>query len=168
MKKSEQLKALLANVEVLEQDLKRIIAETELEEAGASAENEADLFEEVYSLTTSPGFFKGKRPIAVIFPNGKRVATPTWKRLVETIIKRCNEDEAKHNGLMRLRNQIQGRDRTLLGSSVEGMRSPVLIDKGLYMETHYDTESLLRITTDRILDAVGYDYKNIKVAIRRK
>jgi len=168
MKKSDQLRALLANVEILEQDLKRIIAEMEREEAGDSTENEADLFEEVYPLTTSPGIFKGKRPIAVIFPNGERVTTPTWKRLVETVIKRCNEDQTKHNGLMRLRNQIQGRDRTLLGSSVEGMRSPILIDKGLYLETHYDTESLLRIMTGRILDAVGYDYENIKVAIRRK
>ena len=46
------------------------------------------------------------------------------------------------------------------------MRSPVQIDEALYVETHYDTETLLRILTTRILDEVGYDYSKIKIAVR--
>ncbi len=81
-------------------------------------------------------------------------------------MKRCNDDAGKHAALMALRSRVQGRSRLLLGSGADGMRSPIKIDRGLYMETHYDTESLLRIMKTRILDAVGYDYSGIQVAIR--
>jgi len=33
-------------------------------------------------------------------------------------------------------------------------------------ETHYDTETLLRILITRILDVVNYDYSGISVVIR--
>ena len=46
------------------------------------------------------------------------------------------------------------------------MHSPVKIDEALYVETHYDAETLLRILTTRILDAVGYDYSDIRIAIK--
>lgn len=123
-------------------------------------------YESVYPLCMESGFFKGKNVVAVIFPDGVRVETPTWKKLVEVILKRCNDDVGKHRALMELRNRIQGRSRKLLANGSTGMRSPLKIDRGLYMETHYDTESLLRIMKIRILDAVGYDYQNIQVAIR--
>ncbi len=114
------------------------------------------------------GFFKGKSVVAVIFPDGERIGTPTWKSVVVTIMKRCNADSEKHNKLVELCNRVQGRSRRLLGSSELEMRSAVKIDTGLYMETHYDTESLLRIMKKRILDEVGYDYSGIRVAIRNR
>lgn len=123
-------------------------------------------FESIYPLCMSAGFFKGKSAVAVIFPDGVRIATPTWKALAEVIMKRCNDDAGKHGMLMELRNRVQGRSRQLLGNGSAGMRSPIKIDRGLYMESHYDTESLLRIMKTRILDAVGYDYSGIQVAIR--
>lgn len=124
------------------------------------------VYESVYPLCMEPGFFKGKSAVAVIFPDGVRIETPTWKALAESIMKRCNDDTRKHAALMELRNRVQGRSRKLLGKEAAGMRSPLKIDRGLYMETHYDTESLLRIMKTRILDAVGYDYSGIQVAIR--
>lgn len=103
-----------------------------------------------------------------MFPDGRRLATPTWKRFVAALMEDCNKDKTRHDKLMLMRNWVQGRERTLLGKSIEKMRSPIMIDEGLYLETHYDTESLLRITTDRILKAVGYDYSSIKVVIRKE
>ncbi len=130
--------------------------------------DEAPVFESIYPLCMDPSFFKGKAVVAVIFPDGVRRETPTWKKMVETVMKRCNDDADKHDVLMELRNRVQGRSRQLLGKRSAGMRSPIQIDKNLYMETHYDTESLLRIMTVRILDAVGYDYSGIQVAIRSR
>ena len=46
------------------------------------------------------------------------------------------------------------------------MRSPVKIGEALFVETHYDTETLLRILTTRILDEVGYDCGKIQIAVR--
>lgn len=135
----------------------------------SSGENTAEslpTFESVYPLCMEPGFFKGKSVVAVIFPDGVRIETPTWKALAKVVMKRCNDDAGKHTALMELRNRVQGRRRQLLGNGSAGMRSPIKIDRGLYMESHYDTESLLRIMKTRILDAVGYDYSGIQVAIR--
>lgn len=68
--------------------------------------------------------------------------------------------------LMDLRGKILGRNRVLLGSETGKMRSPVKIGEALFVETHYDTETLLRILTTRILDEVGYDYGKIQIAVR--
>ena len=68
--------------------------------------------------------------------------------------------------LLNLRGKILGRNRVLLGSDTGKMRSPVKIMDALYVETHYDAETLLRILTTRILDEVGYDYSRIQVAVK--
>ena len=167
----QELSALRAGLQELCQMTDRIMeqyaAENDvLEEEGNEDLDLAERYESIYPLCMEPGFFKGKTSVAVIFPDGVRVETPTWKKLAETILKRCNDDVGKHKTLMDLRNRIQGRSRKLLSSGSAGMRSPIKIDKGLYMEAHYDTESLLRIMKTRILDAVNYDYRNIQVAIR--
>ncbi len=122
----------------------------------------------IYSLSMHASFFKGKSAEAVIFPDGQRVETPTWKTLVGAIMKRCNDNAQNHDALMSLRNRMQGRSRRLLGDTTEGMRSPIEIDNDLYMETHYDTGELLYIMKDRILSAVGYDFSGIQIAIRGK
>ena len=54
----------------------------------------------------------------------------------------------------------------LLGSEEGKMRSPVKIDEALYVETHYDAETLMRILTTRILDAVDYDYSGVQIAVQ--
>lgn len=71
-----------------------------------------------------------------------------------------------HQALMDLRGKILGRNRVLLGSEKGRMRGPVKISRALYVETHYDTETLLRILTTRILTPIGYDYTGIHVAIQ--
>ena len=171
MELMRELSALRAALQEVCHMADRIMERCSSENAAGEAEDRsapdlAERFESIYPLCMEPGFFKGKTAVAVIFPDGVRVETPTWKKLAEVILKRCNDDTVKHNALMELRNHIQGRSRKLLGNGNAGMRSPIKIDRGLYMEAHYDTESLLRIMKTRILDAVGYDYRNIQVAIR--
>ena len=85
---------------------------------------------------------------------------------MEETLKDCCKNLERHQMLMDLRGKILGRNRVLLGSETGKMRSPVKIDEALFVETHYDAETLLRILTTRILDEVGYDYSKIQIAVK--
>jgi hypothetical protein len=138
-----------------------------LEQGGNSPEHEdnAENYESVYPLSVGPELFKGKKPTGVIFGK-ERIVVQTWKMVFKEIMCRCNKDPVKHMALMGLRNKISGRERIMLSDTPGKMRSPLEIDKKMYVETHYDTETLLRILLYRILDAVNYDYSKIFVALR--
>lgn len=123
-------------------------------------------YESLYPLHAGTGIFKGKRPTGVILSNGIRQKCPTWKSIAEALLKDCCNDSQKKQALMDLRGKVLGRNRVLLGSEAGTMRSPLKIDEALYMETHYDAEALLRILTTRILDAAGYDYSQIRIAVQ--
>lgn len=139
-------------------------------EGSASSEDQGQEqngdYEIIYPLAINPGIFKGKKPTGVLFGENGRVDVGTWKAVFQEILHRCDADPEKHVALMNLRGKISGRERVFLARSSEGMRSPLKLSENLYAETHYDTETLLRIMTTRILDAVGYDYSGISVAIR--
>jgi len=122
--------------------------------------------ETIYPLTVNPANFRKKTPICLLI-NGERIVAPTWKKVFQILILLCIKDNRKHNALMQLRNEILGRERIILSDSPEGMRRPFKISDGLYAETQYDTESLMRILLRRILDEVGFDYSGISVAVRR-
>lgn len=123
-------------------------------------------FECLYPLHAGLGIFKGKRPTGVLFPDHSRIETPTWKKVAEVILAECNKNATYHQALMNLRGKVLGRNRVLLGSEIGNMRSPVKIDEALYLETHYDAETLLRIITSRILNEIGYNYNEIKIAVK--
>lgn len=123
-------------------------------------------YESIYSLNSGTGIFKGKRPTGIIFADGTRIEVPTWKKVMEEILKDCCKDKDKYQALMNLRGRILGRNRVLLGSEAGKMRSPLKIDDALYVETHYDAETLLRILTTRILDAIDYDYSAIRISVQ--
>lgn len=123
-------------------------------------------YEVIYPLTAGAGIFKGKRPIGILFDDGRRIEVPTWKRLMEELLKDCCKKPLHRQALMDLRGKVLGRNRVLLGSEEGKMRSPVKIDEALYVETHYDTETLLRILTERLLDVIGYDYSKIRIAVK--
>lgn len=125
----------------------------------------AEEYDRIYPLTYPSGAFKGEKPTAVIFGREK-IPVYTWKMVFSEIMKRCNADTDKHRELMALRGRASGRARMFLSDRPDGMRSPLQIDHKLYAETHYDTETLLRILMHRILDAVHYEYGNIYVAVR--
>lgn len=123
-------------------------------------------YESIYPLTAATGIFKGRKPVGVRFPDGTRVDVPTWKKVVEVILQKCNSLPSKHKELEKLCGKVSGRERVFLANRPDNMRSPIQIDTNIYMETHYDTETLLRIVTTRILEPIQYDYNGITIAIR--
>ena len=124
-------------------------------------------YETVYPLTTDPAIFKGKKPTGVLFDEN-RIIAHTWKNVFKILILQCNSDTKRHKELMELRNKILGRERIILSDNSRGMLRPFQIDEHLWAETHYDTESLMRVLLHRILDEVGFDYSKISVAVRNE
>jgi len=119
-------------------------------------------------LTASSAAFKGEKPESLLFPGGREVKTPTWKTAVLAIMQDCNEDPVIHAHLMGLRGKVLGRQRTILAASPEKMHAPLEIDKDLYMESYYDTATLLYVLKNRVLDEVGYNYSSIHVRLRQE
>ena len=120
-------------------------------------------YESLYPITNTTGF-KGKKPIAVIF-NGKRIITPTWKVVVEIILNEILKDSIMKNRILDLRDRLLGRKRKRLSAQPQGMHTPLKLDKDLYIETHYDTETLMNLLL-QILNEIYYDYSNIKIVIK--
>ena len=120
-------------------------------------------YESLYPITNTTGF-KGKKPIAVKFGN-ERVITPTWKVVVETILKRILQEKEMKERILGLRDRLLGRKRKRLSSDDKEMRSPIKLDEELYIETHYDTETLMNLLLE-ILNEISYDYNNIRIVIK--
>ena len=119
-------------------------------------------------LTANPSVFKGEKPESILFPDGREVKTPTWKTAVLAIMRDCNADAKMHLQLMELRGKVLGRQRAILAASPEKMHAPLEIDKDLYMESYYDTGTLLYVLKNRVLDEVGYNYFGIHVRLRQE
>ena len=69
---------------------------------------------------------------------------------------------------MELRGKALGRQRAILAASPEKMHAPLEIDEDLYMESYYDTGTLLYVLKNRVLDEVGYNYTGIHVRLRQE
>ena len=122
-------------------------------------------YEIKYPLTAGAGIFKGKKPTGVII-EGDSLPLRTWKQLVSEIMKRCMTSEPYRKALEELAGKVSGKKRVLLAKTDAGMRSPLPIGEDLFMETHYDTETLLNILMTRLLLPIGYDFSNIFVTVR--
>lgn len=160
----------------LESMRKRILREINTEfdimiEQMSMSENSAEVqtaapppYEITYPITAG-GIFKGKKPSSVIFGSEAPVTVFSWKQLVETVMKKCVSEERYLEKLYSLSNRVTGRKRVLLSCSAQEMRSPIKIADRLYMETHYDTETLLNILITKILMPIGYDYSAVSVTV---
>ena len=122
-------------------------------------------YERIYPLTNKTGF-KGSKPLAVKLGEN-RIITPTWKTVVEVILKDAIKDEQKKNDMYSLCDVLVARKRNRLAKTKDSMRSPLKICDDLFVETHYDTESLIKLLLE-ILDNIGYDYNNIRIIIKNK
>ena len=67
--------------------------------------------------------------------------------------------------LYELNDKLLGRKRTRLSKTPDDMRKPLELCENLYIETHYDTETLMNLLL-QILNDIEYDYRDIKVAIK--
>lgn len=129
-------------------------------------ENEIETeYESVYPLTNTTGF-KGKKPIAVKIGK-QRIISPTWKKVVENILKEIIKDEKMKEKILGLRDILLGRVRTRVSKNSDSMRSPIQICEGLYIESHYDAETLMNLLIE-ILNGISYDYNNIRIIIKNK
>jgi len=120
-------------------------------------------YEITYPISNTSGF-KSKKVIAVIL-NNQRIIAPTWKTVVQIILSDAIQDEEKKKRLYSLCDKLLGRKRKRLSSNYEDMRSPLKVDKNLYIETHYDTETLMNLLL-QVLNEISYDYSSIKIAIK--
>lgn len=125
-------------------------------------------YESVYPLIAGSKIFKGTKPTSVIFPDQSPVYVSTWKQVVSAIMEQCLQSSSNKAKLFSLSNSISGRKRRILAQFDTDMRSPLKLCDNLYMESHYDTETLLNVLTNRILDAIQYDYTNIQISIRNR
>ena len=62
-----------------------------------------------------------------------------------------------HRRMMQLCERVTCRLRTLFGSSQEGMSVPLMIDEWLYIEGKLDTEFVLKMVRDQILNTGASD-----------
>jgi hypothetical protein len=170
MNVGHELQAIRQRLRELDATVGQVIhhleAQREYDNYANSKTEITEMYEVIYPLTVEPSVFKGETPIGVLFGESDRVDVRTWKMVLQEILYRCNAEPEKHTALMNLRGKVSGRKRMLLAGNPYGMRSPLKIADDLYIETHYDTETLLRILMTRILDVVGYNYRHISVAIR--
>ncbi len=125
-------------------------------------------YEISYPLTAGGKLFKGKKPSSVRFGGEAPINIFTWKQLVETVMTKCISVKTYRDKLYSLCGKVSGKKRTLLSDKSEGMRSPIKIADGIFMEAHYDTETLISILITKILIPIGYDYSSIQVTVINK
>lgn len=71
-----------------------------------------------------------------------------------------------HQRLMNLRGSVAGRTRFILAADPDSMDVPLKIDDDLYFESKFDSEYLMKMMTERVLNVIGYDYSGITVTLR--
>ncbi len=123
-----------------------------------------ELFEDNRTLNMY-SYLKGKKPIAVKLPSGEIMPARTWKNVAEIVLKDCNSNQECHNRLLELCDKVAGRNRMILGSTTADMVRPIEIDKGIYFESYFDTEYLLKMMCERVLKFANYDYSKIRVDV---
>ncbi len=130
-----------------------------------NVKTEESINNNILKLSASCYCFKGKKPVAVIFPDGRRVSVATWKKAAEVILKDCANMPSSCERLIENRDKIMGRKCLILGSSPKGMNTPLEIGNALFMEAQFDTKTLIYVLTQRILKPTGYDYGKILIEL---
>lgn len=120
---------------------------------------------ELLPFSVPPAVFKGRKPSAIIL-RGRETSVSTWKQAAVLILRDCDAVPECHGRLLGLRGHVLARYRTLLAETPKGMLSPIRVGRGLYFEGHWDSESMMRLLVERILDEVGYDCQNAAVKCR--
>ena len=136
---------------------------TNIEKQNLNINPYESIYESAYPITNVTGF-KGRKPIAVTIDNS-RIITPTWKRVVQSILQEVVKDQEMKNKLFALSDKLLGKVRSRLSKNKDIMHAPIEICDGLYIETHYDTETLMRLLV-QVLEELSYDYSNIKIIIK--
>lgn len=118
------------------------------------------------SLSNNAGYFKGKKPMEVLFPDGRKISVKKWKEVVSALLADCISNPNRLQYLLELRGRVLGKQRLILADNPVGMDQPMQIYDQLWMETKYDTETLLKVLMFRIFNVVGYDYSGVRIVLR--
>lgn len=116
-------------------------------------------------LTVMPAYFKGKKPLSILYPDGTEVGVRTWKQVALQLMRGCAENETMASRLEAISGKVWGRDRMILGENGDGMDAPLKIREHVYLESKFDTESLIKVITNRIFAPIGYDYQGIQLKV---
>lgn len=155
----ERLKQLQNSLLEIDECIGQLIAQIQNEESTQGS------YVMERSLSVMPAYFKGKKPLAILYPDGTEVEVHTWKQVASQLVCGCAEDELMAARLEDLSGKVFGRDRIILGKTEEGMDVPLKIKDDLFLEAKFDTESLLKVITNRIFDPIGYDYSGIRLKV---
>ncbi len=149
-------------LETLRAQMHRLVDER-IDDAIACMESDEIDYEPVRShpLDWRPAAFKGTKAVAVILPDGREVEAKTWRAVVDTILKDCAADPVRLEHLRCLCDRVNGNFRPLLSSRKAEMKAPVEIEDGLYFESKFDTEQLLRVLVEKVLRPIGYDCSSV-------
>jgi hypothetical protein len=116
-------------------------------------------------LRSGASIFKGKKPVEVNF-GSYTVPAITWRQVVDVIFQEVIKSDDQKDALYKICDRVNGKTRTILSSDEHNMKSPLKIAENLYYETHYGTETLITVLTDRILKPIDYDYSRITITVR--
>ncbi len=116
-------------------------------------------------LTTMPAYFKGKKPVSIITPDGTEIPTGTWLKVAQQLLHDCAADEQMRDRLYNLRDMVSGKNRRIFSSTAEGMNKPIEFYDDMFFEGKFDTETMLKVITTRIFDPIGYDYHRIGIKV---
>ena len=103
---------------------------------------------------------RGTKPTLVRYGD-ESIPVTSWKRAFAAVLDICNRQEHYHEALLSMRSEIVGRGRKVIADSPAGMLSPLEVDNGLYVETNFSTEALLKMLRDRILYRIDFDGSGI-------
>ncbi len=138
----------------------KIIKDVSKMQEGLVENNE---YEIKYPLSNTK-IFKGKKIVAVLI-GGNRYTVSTWKKAFEIILKDAVKDKNRMSKAKKLCNHLLGHTRNRLSDNPNDMSRPLQIANNLYVETHYDVETLMNLLL-QILNEIKYDYSNITVAVK--
>ena len=120
-------------------------------------------------LASSTHYYKGKKPLMVILPSGEEHPATKWLEVVKIILTDCNNDPECHERLLKMRDLVHGKQRTIFASTPDGMVHPVQVgDEDMYFEGHFDTETLFNTLINRVLRFAGYNYHRIRIQCRTR
>lgn len=86
--------------------------------------------------------------------------------MAQVILEDCVSDSACRTRLLMLREKVSGKSRTILSADPTAMDSPIEISDVLFMESKFDTETLLNVLIDRVLTPAGYDVTGISIRVK--
>lgn len=116
-------------------------------------------------ITVLPAYFKGKKPVSIIYPDGSEVYADKWKKVAFHLLHQCAEDECMRDRLHSISGKVYGRDRKLLSDNGNDMDVPLEFYPGMFFEAKFDTESLIKVITSRIFLPIGYNYEGIRLKV---